>query len=95
MTDRELVDALRNTTSRSKRKLLNAAADRIESSIRAEDAMICGFPLHDLVVAATVMRRSGIKPEDLRELCRNLDFAFNVVREELEKMEVQNDEQKE
>ena len=35
MTDRELVDALRSTTSRSKRKLLDAAADRIESTIRA------------------------------------------------------------
>ena len=35
MTDRELVDALRSTTSRSKRKLLDAAADRIESAIRA------------------------------------------------------------
>ena len=34
MTDRELVDALRSTTSRSKRKLLDAAADRIESTIR-------------------------------------------------------------
>lgn len=110
MTDRELVDALRSTTSRSKRKLLDAAADRIESTIRArtttDDGTICGFPLHDLVVAATVMRRSGIKPEDLRELCRNLDFAFNVVREDLEKMieramaesqskEAQKDEQKE
>lgn len=95
MTDRELVDALRNTTSRSKRKLLDAAADRIESTICAEDATICGFPLHDLVVAATVMRRSGIKPEDLRELCRNLDFAINVIRGELEKMEVQKNEQKE
>ena len=35
MTDRELVDALRSTTSRSRRKLLDAAADRIESTIRA------------------------------------------------------------
>lgn len=35
MTDRELVDALRSTTSRSKRKLLDAAADRIESTIHA------------------------------------------------------------
>ncbi|MGM9556589.1 MAG: hypothetical protein ACI3VM_09215 [Oscillospiraceae bacterium] len=74
------------------------------------DAMICGFPIRDLAVAATVMRRSGIKPEDLRELCRNLDFAFNVVREELcrnldfafnvvreelEKMEARENEQEE
>ena len=60
MTDRELVDALRSTTSRSKRKLLDAAADRIESTIHArttiDDETICGFPARDLVVAATVMR---------------------------------------
>ena len=90
MTDRELVDALRSTTSRSKRKLLDAAADRIESTIRVrttiDDETIYGFPVRDLVVAATVMRRSGIEPEDLRKLCYNLDFAFNVAREELEKM---------
>ncbi len=85
MTDRELADALRNTTSRSKRKLLDAAADRIESSIRAEDAIICGFPVRDLIVAATVMRRSGVTPEDLRELCHNLGFAIEVIREEQEK----------
>ena len=60
MTDRELVDALRSTTSRSKRKLLDAAADRIESTIRVrttiDDETICGFPARDLAVAATVMR---------------------------------------
>ena len=89
MTNRELVDALRSTTSRSKRKLLDAAADRIDSTIRArttiDDETICGFPVRDLVVAATVMRRCGIEPEDLRELSHNLDFAFNVAWEELEK----------
>ena len=60
MTDRELVDALRSTTSRSKRKLLDAAADRIESTIRVRTTIdyetIYGFPARDLVVAATVMR---------------------------------------
>ena len=89
MTDRELVDALRSTTSRSKRKLLDAAADRIESTIHArttiDDETIYGFPIRDLVVAATVMRRSGIEPEDLRKLCHNLDFAFNAAWEELAK----------
>ncbi len=89
MTDRELVDALRSTTSRSKRKLLDAAADRIESTIRVrttiDDETIYGFPIRDLVVAATVMRRNGIEPEDLRKLCHNLDFAFNAAWEELEK----------
>ena len=75
--------------SRSKRKLLDAADDRIESTIRArttiDDETIYGFPIRDLVVASTVMRRSGIEPEDLRKLCHNLDFAFNVAWEELEK----------
>lgn len=89
MTDRELVDALRNTTSRSKRKLLDAAADRIESAIHTgttnDDETICGFPVRDLIVAATVMRRSGVTPEDLRELCHNLGFAIEVIREEQEK----------
>ena len=47
--------------------------------------LIYGYPVRDLVVAATVMRRSGIEPEDLRKLCHNLDFAFNVAWEELEK----------
>ena len=40
MTDRELVDALRSTTSRSKRKLLDAAADRIESALRQQFVVI-------------------------------------------------------
>ena len=101
MTEKDLIiqDLLRENAklrarvqellSRSKRKLPDAASDRIEPTIHARTTIdgetIYGFPARDLVVAATVMRRSGIEPEDLRNLCHNLDFAFNAAWEELEK----------
>ena len=85
----ELRARVQELLSLSKRKLLDAASDRIEPTIHARTTIdgetIYGFPARDLVVAATVMRRSGIEPEDLRKLCHNLDFAFNVAWEELEK----------
>lgn len=74
MTDRELVDALRNTTSRSKRKLLNAAADRIEAAVDFETAtngeMICGIPLQDYRNTFAITRGGVLNSEVLPELRR-------------------------
>lgn len=49
--------------------------------------LIYGYPVRDLVVVAELIRNHGAAPEDLRELCYNLEFAIGVIRDELEKVQ--------
>lgn len=59
----------------------------------AKDATLLGYDLHELMQTALLLRKSGITPEELREMCCCIDAAFDFISGllRMEQQEMVND----
>lgn len=52
--------------------------------IERESLMIYGYPVKELVAFALTCKEMNITDQDLKELCRNVEFAYEVVNRKME-----------
>lgn len=51
----------------------------------APDASLLGFDVRELMPVALALRKHGFTPEELHDIAGNMDAAFDLVRQMLEK----------
>lgn len=50
-----------------------------------EDDMICGYRIKDLIITAETMKKEQLTPLDLRKFVNNLEFAYKVISNEMQR----------
>lgn len=51
----------------------------------APDASLLGFDVRELMLAALALRKHGFTPEELHDIAGNMDSAFDLVKQMLDK----------
>jgi len=66
---------------------LEAADKRMkEMEEQAENSIVCGWPVKDLIALYTVFQKYNVSPKDAKALCHNVQWCYEQIKNEQDEM---------